>query len=144
MRNPTLSEARLENFFKIWTMKKQNIKEMIYRAKRGKKIMEKLNRAQKCSILGPQNLGSMGWVRAPRIPLDPQPNVVNVTTHQKSKTGISVAPQKGLMSSKIFLKKIQNFKNVWKDFWISLLAKLACIAHFDTWPTESRLDPLLL
>ena len=27
---------------------------------RGKKIMEKLNRAQKCSILGPQNLGSGG------------------------------------------------------------------------------------
>ena len=25
--------------------------------------------------------------------------------HQKSKTGVSVAPQKGLMSSKIFLKK---------------------------------------
>ena len=24
------------------------------------KIMEKLNRAQKCSILGPQNLGSRG------------------------------------------------------------------------------------
>ena len=35
-----------------------------------KKIMEKLNRAQKCSILGPQNLGSGGpgprgppWIR---------------------------------------------------------------------------------
>ena len=27
---------------------------------RQKKIMEKLNRAQKYSILGPQNLGSMG------------------------------------------------------------------------------------
>ena len=27
---------------------------------RQKKIMEKLNRAQKCSILGPQNLGSGG------------------------------------------------------------------------------------
>ena len=36
---------------------------------RQKKIMEKLNRAQKCSILGPQNLGSGGsW--APRPPLD--------------------------------------------------------------------------
>ena len=31
---------------------------------RQKKIMEKLNRAQKCSILGPQNLGSIGG-RAP-------------------------------------------------------------------------------
>ena len=27
---------------------------------RQKKIMKKLNRAQKCSILGPQNLGSRG------------------------------------------------------------------------------------
>ena len=27
---------------------------------RQKKIVEKLNRAQKCSILGPQNLGSRG------------------------------------------------------------------------------------
>ena len=37
---------------------------------RQKKIMEKLNRAQKCSILGPQNLGS-GGARAPGAPLDP-------------------------------------------------------------------------
>ena len=37
---------------------------------RQKKIMEKLNRAQKCSILGPQNLGS-GGARAPGAhPLD--------------------------------------------------------------------------
>ena len=34
---------------------------------RQKKIMEKLNRAQKCSILGPQNLGSGGG-RAPGAP----------------------------------------------------------------------------
>ena len=37
---------------------------------RQKKIMEKLNRAQKCSILEPQNLGS-GGDRAPGAPLDP-------------------------------------------------------------------------
>ena len=50
------SEVRLENFW-IWTLKKQHIKEIICWVKRGiKKIMEKLNRAQKCSILGPQNL----------------------------------------------------------------------------------------
>ena len=36
---------------------------------RQKKIMEILNRAQKCPILGPQNLGSGG--RAPGVPLDP-------------------------------------------------------------------------
>ena len=34
---------------------------------RQKKIMEKLNRAQKCSILGPQNLG-LGGARAPGAP----------------------------------------------------------------------------
>ena len=34
---------------------------------RQKKIVEKLNRAQKCSILGPQNLGS-GGARAPGAP----------------------------------------------------------------------------
>ena len=38
---------------------------------RQKKIMEKLNRAQKCSILGPQNLGSRGGP-GPRAPLDPR------------------------------------------------------------------------
>ena len=38
---------------------------------RQKKIVEKLNRAQKCSILGPQNLGSGGGARAPGAPLDP-------------------------------------------------------------------------
>ena len=40
---------------------------------RQKKIMEKLNRAQKCSILGPQNLGSKGGP-GPRAPptLDPR------------------------------------------------------------------------
>ena len=34
---------------------------------RQKKIIEKLNRAQKCSILGPQNLGSRGGL-GPRAP----------------------------------------------------------------------------
>ena len=35
--------------------------------------MEKLNRAAKCSILGPQNLGSGGGARAPGAPpLDPR------------------------------------------------------------------------
>ena len=35
-----------------------------------KKIMEKLNRAQKCSILGPQKLGSRG-AQDHGAPLDP-------------------------------------------------------------------------
>ena len=56
-------------------MNKQHIKEIICRAKRGKKkIMEKLNRAQKCSILGPQNLGS-GGARAPGAPPGSAPAV---------------------------------------------------------------------
>ena len=38
---------------------------------RQKKIMEKLNRAQKCSILGPQNLAS-GGPGSPGPPLDPR------------------------------------------------------------------------
>ena len=59
--------------FSIWTLKKEHIKEIICRAKRGKKIMEKLNRAQKCSILGPQNLGSRG-ARAPGAP-PPDPHL---------------------------------------------------------------------
>ena len=43
---------------------------------RQKKIVEKLNRAQKCSILGPQNLGSGGGARAPGAPpLDPHLNI---------------------------------------------------------------------
>ena len=59
------SKARLENF-SIWTMNKQHIKEIIWRVKWGQKIiMEKLNRAQKCSILGPQNLGSRTWAPGP-------------------------------------------------------------------------------
>ena len=41
---------------------------------RQKKIMEKLNRAQKCSILGPQNLGS-GGARAPGPPPGSAPEV---------------------------------------------------------------------
>ena len=53
---------------------------------RQKKIMEKLNRAQKCSILGPQNLGS-GGTRAPGAPLDPhlQSNE-NRTLQRKTQT----------------------------------------------------------
>ena len=38
---------------------------------RQKKIVEKLNRAQKCSILGPQNLGSGGGPGPRAPPLDP-------------------------------------------------------------------------
>ena len=38
--------------------------------------MEKLNRAQKCSILGPQNLGSGGGARAPGAPPGSAPDEV--------------------------------------------------------------------
>ena len=36
--------------------------------------------------------------------------------HQKSKTGVTVAAQKGLMSYKIFLKKLSNSKNKFELF----------------------------
>ena len=51
--------------FKLW---KNNILKKLY-AERSKaeKIMEKLNRAQKCSNLGPQNLGSRGGGGPPVI-----------------------------------------------------------------------------
>ena len=42
---------------------------------RQKKIMERLNRAQKCSILGPQNLGS-GGARAPGAPPGSAPELL--------------------------------------------------------------------
>ena len=38
--------------------------------------------------------------------------------HQKSKTGVSVAPQKGLMFSKIFLGKKGMFSLlIWKEYF---------------------------
>ena len=42
---------------------------------RQKKIMEKLNRAQKCSILGPQNLGSREGARASGAPPGSAPGI---------------------------------------------------------------------
>ena len=48
---------------------------------RQKKIMEKLNRAQKCSILGPQNLGS-GGARAPGAPPGSAPENAAVTINE--------------------------------------------------------------
>ena len=92
------SEARLENF-SIWTMNKQHIKEIICRAKRGKKkIMEKLNRAQKCSILGPQNLGSGGGPGPPGPPPPgsaPEACVKNSVHEGKVYTPRQVTPPPG-------------------------------------------------
>ena len=42
-----------------------------------KKIMEKLNRAQKCSILGPQNLGSGGGPGPPGPPPGSAPDFLS-------------------------------------------------------------------
>ena len=44
---------------------------------RQKKYKEKLNRAQNCSILGPQNLGS-GGTRAPRAPHESAPEWLHI------------------------------------------------------------------
>ena len=46
--------------------------------------------------------------------------------HQKSKTGVSVAPQKGLMSSKRFLKK----KKKKEDFEDACIAKIPSFIFF--------------
>ena len=46
---------------------------------RQKKIVEKLNRAQKCSILGPQNLGSGGGPGPRPPPLDPHLSILVCT-----------------------------------------------------------------
>ena len=46
---------------------------------RPKKIMEKLNRAQKCSILGPQNLGSRGGPGPPGPPPGSAPEQCQLT-----------------------------------------------------------------
>ena len=53
------SKVRLENF-RISALKSNILKKQYVEQSKAKKIMEKLNRAQKCSILGPQNLGSRG------------------------------------------------------------------------------------
>ena len=49
---------------------------------RQKKIVEKLNRAQKCSILGPQNLGSGGGPGPPGPPPGSAPGKSRTTTSQ--------------------------------------------------------------
>ena len=62
------SKARLENFW-IWALKKQHIKEIICWVKWGKKkIVEKLNRAQKCSIFRASKPRVKGGARAPAPP----------------------------------------------------------------------------
>ena len=49
---------------------------------RQKKIVEKLNRAQKCSILGPQNLGSGGGPGPPGPPPGSAPEMyLRYVTH---------------------------------------------------------------
>ena len=48
---------------------------------RQKKIMEKLNRAQKCSILGPQNLGSGGGPGPPGPPPGSAPGTFQNEIH---------------------------------------------------------------
>ena len=58
-----LGKARLENFlnlnYEIAKYQRNNMQSEV------RQKMEKLNRAQKCLILGPQILGSRGWARVP-------------------------------------------------------------------------------
>ena len=53
---------------------------------RQKKIMEKLNRAQKCSILGPQNLASGGG----RAPPGSAPENRQFIEEQREKEGMFI------------------------------------------------------
>ena len=55
---------------------------------RQKKIVEKLNRAQKCSILGPQNLGSGGGPG----PRGPPPGSAPVNSQHLVATGFGPEP----------------------------------------------------
>ena len=64
------SEAKLENFW-IWTLKKQNIKEIICQAKWGQKNMEKLNRPKNAQF-GASKPGVKGGLGPPSTPLDPR------------------------------------------------------------------------
>ena len=58
---------------------------------RQKKIMEKLNRAQKCSILGPQNLGSGGGP-GPRAPPGSAPGIPGLRMFKLSHNVIGENP----------------------------------------------------
>ena len=67
--------------------------------------------------------------------------------HQKSKTGVSVAPQKGVMSSKkIFLTKTAEFKRISNDvscFWSSFRKKINLLTLCElTTHTHSIFHPL--
>ena len=60
---------------------------------RQKEIIEKLNRAQKCSILGPQNLGS-GGPGPPRPPPDPHLPLVCIFTFKDSSQAVDDAAER--------------------------------------------------
>ena len=64
------SEARLENFWILIVKNSKIIKKKYAKRSEAKKIRKKLDRAPKCSILGPQNLGSGGGP-GPRGPPPP-------------------------------------------------------------------------
>ena len=80
---------------------------------RQKKIMEKLNRAQKCSILGPQNLGSRGGL-GPRAP--PGPRLVSqhtwtdifIVSQRDGQGRILVAAKSSTMEKYYFEEKEQG------------------------------------
>ena len=57
---------------------------------RQKKIMEKLNKAQKCSILGPQNLGSRGGPGSPGLPGSAPVIIVSITSFPANSTESSM------------------------------------------------------
>ena len=80
------SEVRLENFWILIIKNSKILKKKYAKQSEAKKIWKKLDRAPKCSILGPQNLGS-GGARAPGappastsdLPPSPLPHIFNTT-----------------------------------------------------------------
>ena len=75
---------------------------------RQKKIMEKLNRAQKCSILGPQNLGSGGGPGPPGPPPGSAPGSFNIIVMKRyDRFAFLKTTATGSVETRMFLKQFQ-------------------------------------
>ena len=75
---------------------------------RQKKIMEKLNRAQKCSILGPQNLGSRGAPPDPRLVSQHTWTDIFIVSQRDGQGRILVAAKSSTMEKYYFEEKEQG------------------------------------
>ena len=91
--------------------------------------MEKLNRAQKCSILGPQNLGSRGSP-GPRAP--PDPHLISTLLYSCSYLYLLIGERCHAFSP--YGPKISQFHAV----YLKTLAKLYVGAPQEAWRTSCR------